>query len=143
MEAPARCNLAAILLERGDVAAAHEEARAARAVAPASAPMLALVQATLASAALAHGAIDEARAASRAASEMFRAGVGPREHELFARLQQLRVLRHDGHPELFAHVADAKRELLARAAQLTDEEQRESFVRNVPENAAILVFEAS
>jgi hypothetical protein len=137
MESHARCNLAAILLEAGDSAAAHEEARKALAVAPPSSPMLALVQATLAAAALETGDLGEARAASRAASETFRAGVGPREYEMFARLVELRVLRHDRSPELPSRAEDAKRELLARAAQLTDDEQRASFLENVPENAAI------
>jgi len=140
MESHARCNLATVLLETSDKSAAHEEAQRALAVAPPSSPMLALVQATLAATALDSGFIDEARAASRAANDLFRAGVGPREHELFARLVELRVLRRERAPELRSRIDDAKHELLARAAQFTDEEQRNSFLHNVPENAAILAF---
>lgn len=143
MEAHARCSLAAIVLEGGDAAGAHDEARKALAVAPPSAPVLALVHATLAAAALADGEVEEAREASRAAMDMFRAGVGPREHELFARVVELRVLRHERSPELPSRVEDAKRELLARAALFTDAEQRESFLRDVPENAEILAFDRS
>jgi len=140
VESLARCDLATILLEAGHTADAYEEARKALALAPASTPMLALVHARLGAAALESGAIEEARAASRAANEMFRAGAGPREYEMFARLVELRILKHDHSPELRSRADDAKREVLARAAQLTDDEQRESFLRVVPENAAILAF---
>jgi len=141
MESHARCNLASILLDAGDARSAYDEAKRAAEVSPPSAPALALVHATLASAALAIGAVDEARSASHAARQTFRDGVGPREFELYVRLVELRVLRHDRSPELARAVEEARRELLARAEHLTDHEQRESFLRGVPENAAILAFE--
>ncbi|MEO7095573.1 MAG: hypothetical protein ABI175_20115, partial [Polyangiales bacterium] len=139
-ESHARCSLAAILLGAGELAAAHEESRRAVAVAPASAPMLAFVHATFASTALAMGMLDEARVASRAAMEIYRAGVGPRECELFVRLVELRVLERDRSPELSARIEEAKRELLTRAEHFTDAAQRESFLTNVQENVAILAF---
>src|SRR5262249_15425244 len=140
VEAHARCNLATVLLVVGDAAAAVDEARAALAAAPPGAPVLSLVQATLASAALAHGAIDEARMASRVAMEIVRSGKAPRDVELFARLVELRVLQRDAAPDLGPRLEEAKQELLTRAERLTDEAQRASFLANVPENKAILAF---
>jgi len=137
IEAHAHCSLATILLELGDNSAAHAEAERALAAAAASAPMLGLVHATLAATALASVRIDEAREASRVAIDIFRRGAGPREYEAFARLVHIRVLAHDGSPDLAAALSDARTMLHARAELLSDEALRRSFLHDVPENAAL------
>lgn len=135
LEGGSRMYLAAILERRGDHAGAEHEARAALELLTGIGPLRAQALATLSRVRLADGDAPAALAASAEAMVLLERG-GAEAGEGLVRLAHIEALRATGDvPAAAAALAAARASLLARAANIRDEALRESFLRNVPENA--------
>jgi hypothetical protein len=138
MEGAARLYLAEMLLASGEIDASSSEARRAAellVVVPTVAP---LAQAMIARVELARGDLGAARAATL---EAMRGVDAAEEGEAVIRLTHAEVLRAAGDfAAAQAAIADARDRLLGRAARISDDAMRASFLSRVPENERTLAL---
>ncbi len=148
MEGGARIYKAMICLEEGDLGAAEADALAAVSGLSQAPSMRIHALATLAKVHLAQGRIDEAR---RRVEEMmflldeqmasFESLGDSAEAESFIRLSHSEVLYAAGYlAQAKAAIRAARDRLLERARRFRSEARREVFLRDIPENARILVL---
>jgi eukaryotic-like serine/threonine-protein kinase len=138
LEAGSHTCLAQILLREGDRAAAREHAEVAARLAEASPLLRASALGTLAGVLLASGEIGPAHAAAREAHDLVEAHGGIGEDESLVRLNHARALEAIGSPHAPAAFRRARERLLARSRALSDPSLVPAFLRDIPENAAIL-----
>jgi tetratricopeptide (TPR) repeat protein len=138
-EGQSRIYLAMIHGLAGGFEAAEREARAAVAGLASIRPTRAHALAQLAQVLLAQGRGAEAAVVAAEAAGILDELGGIDEGEALVRLVRAEALALEGREaEARATIAEAKRRLLARAARISHEAWRESFVRGVPENARTL-----
>jgi eukaryotic-like serine/threonine-protein kinase len=139
-EGRGRWVLAEVLRRRGDLAEAERE------LAPALAMLAPLDQpgarATLAAIYLAQGRVADARAAAEDAAARYKAmGGASMFRGAFVRLIRAEALHTTGaHDAARRAIADARARLLAIADRIPDLAYRQSFLRDVPENARTLAL---
>ncbi len=139
MEAGGRGCLALILARAGDFVRAEEQALRAVEVAADLPPTRAFALAALARARLGRGDTAGALEASRAAMQILSGLRGIEFGEALIRLASAEALEAAGDRAAAASaIAAARLRLLQRAASISSEARRESFLRNVPENARTL-----
>ena len=142
MEGASRIYMAMILRLSGDLAGAEREARAAVRVLAVAAPARACALATLADALLAQGKAALACDAARQAMDLLLELGGIDEGESLARLTYAQALAATGDMDgARAAVTSARERVLSRAARISDEALRESFLA-IAENAATLSLAA-
>lgn len=130
--------LGEILGLRGSAADAEASLRAAIAVSRGQPALVAHAQATLANLLLSQKRIPEALTLAKEAMDTLEALDGVEQGESTIRLAYVRALRAANRPRSAqAQLAAASHRLQDRAAHITDEELRRSFLQNVPENAGI------
>ena len=138
-EAGARTQLSRILLASGDLVGAVREAKGAIELTLPDAPGRAFALGALARAQLAHGRPLAALEAAEQAMELLEALGGIEEGETLVRLVFAEAKRETGDAEgARAAIAAARDRLLARARRVDDLAFRQSFLRDVPENAHTL-----
>jgi serine/threonine protein kinase/tetratricopeptide (TPR) repeat protein len=138
-EAAARTHLSSILLASGDLTGAVREARAAIEMTLPSAPQRAFALATLARAQLACERPLAALEAAEQAMDLLVALGGIEEGESLVRLVFAEAKKATGDEEgAVAAIAAARERLQARALLIKDAAFRQSFLREVPENARTL-----
>jgi tetratricopeptide (TPR) repeat protein len=136
LESASRFYLGEIVSARGEHAAGEIELRKALAMAlPPSRPAC---LAGLAAHLLARGRIDEAVDAATEAYELLERLGGVEEGESQVRLVYALCLDAAGDPGAVIAAQRAHDRLLSRAAKITDPAWRESFLNNLPDNAATL-----
>jgi tetratricopeptide (TPR) repeat protein len=139
LEGQSRIYLAMIHGLAGALEAAEREARAAVGCLELIRPTRAHALAQLAQVLLAQQRGGEAAVVAAEAAAILDELGGIDEGEALVRLVRAETLALEGREdEARATIAEAKRRLLARAARISDEAWRESFVRGVPENARTL-----
>lgn len=131
--------MAMILALAGDLPGALAQARDALAVLQDIPPLRAFAFGALAQALLDSGDIDAALEAASSAMDLLRELGSLDEGEALVRLVYARALRRRADVEAAREVIATAREiLLSRAAKISDIAWRESFLRQVPENARTL-----
>lgn len=138
-EASARTHLSLILLASGDEAGALREAKGAVELTPPNAPSRVFALAVLARAQLVHERPMAALEAAEQAMELLEPLGGVEEGESLVRLVFAEAKRRTGDLEGAASaIAAARSRLHARATLVEDLAFRQSFLRDVPENAQTL-----
>jgi tetratricopeptide (TPR) repeat protein len=135
-EGRARATLASVLMLRGDLPRAEDEARAALAGLIKMAPLRAVALATLGRIRLQRGDPNGAHEATRSAMSGLSALSG--DQESLVRLAHLEALIATNDPEARAMAAASRAAVLARAEKIADAAHREGFLTRVPENARLL-----
>ena len=138
-EASARTHLSRILLGGGDAVGAVREAKGAVDMSPPHAPSRVFALGALACAELAGGRPDAALSAAELAMDLLRSMGGIEEGESLVRLVLAEAKRASGDVEgANAVIVVARDRLRARASAITDPALRQSFLREVQENARTL-----
>jgi serine/threonine protein kinase len=141
LEAYARTHLSLILLASGDEAGAVREAKGAAELTPPNAPSRAFALGALARAQLVHERPMAALEAAEQAMELLEPLGGMEEGEAIVRLAFAEATRQTGDVEGAADAISAARDRLhARAARIKDAAFRQSFLRDVAENAQTRVL---
>ena len=139
-EGNARVYLASILLGAGDLAGAESEARSALELLEAAPPLRPAAGATLACVLLAKDRAAEALEGARDATRWAEAGGNLEEGDALVRLTYARALDAMGdRAGAVARIADARDRLRARAATISNDAWKQTFLENVPEHT--LTFE--
>lgn len=141
LEASVRTHLALLLLASGDEAGALREARGAVDLTASDAPPHAFALAALARAQLAHQKPVAALEAAERAMELLETFGGIEEGESLLRLTFAEARRATGDLEGAASaIAAARARLTTRAAGIADPALRQSFLRDIAENAQTLTL---
>lgn len=139
METDARSNLAAILLESGELEEAEEQARAAIAASEGIAPMRPKAVAALGRVFLAQGRLGEARIVATEAWELIERLAATTPDEIGVGLLHAETLWATGDEDgARAAVVEAARRLRQRAERIGRSAWRESYLRDIPEHARTL-----
>jgi ATP/maltotriose-dependent transcriptional regulator MalT len=139
IEGWSRTRLAEILRTAGELEEAEAEARRAVKVVDPSEPNQVAARATLAEVLLARGQPAKALAEARKAMALLSSLGKVEDGEALTRLVYAEALFATGdRAAARAAIADARDRLLAAAARISDPRRRDSFLRNVPENARTL-----
>jgi eukaryotic-like serine/threonine-protein kinase len=139
MEGGARIYLSTILLEKGDLAGAREQAAAAVEICATIPPSRAYALATLAEACLRSGRDGEALDAAEQAMRILDELGGLDEGESRVRIVWAEALAAAGRSsEARVAYEDARRRLLERADRIGDAGARETFLQAIPEHARTL-----
>jgi len=139
--ANARIYLAKILVLSGELEEAEAQAEASVRIADKVTTMLTYARAMLASVRLKRGKIALALEEARAAKLLLDSLGGIDDGEAFVRLTWAQALRAGGdEAEARRAIADARDRVLGAASKLSDPSSRDSFLRNVPENAEIVAL---
>lgn len=139
-EGSARTSLARLLCASGDLARAEAEALRAIELLETAPPLRPQAVAVLASVHLAAGRVDRALETATTAMDELRAlGGRVEEGEALIRLTHARALAAAGHGSRAAQaVADARAWLEQRAARIGDPAQRQAFLTQIREHAALM-----